>query len=253
MSKVQPKREGGNPGVSRPLLRRVLISLCGIALAAAPIAGQSKVLEAMNAELERSMAVLGEQEVPPYFLSYEITESQNVSVSGSFGALTGSGEGRERLLDIDLRVGNYDLDNTRPIRDSRSFSLFSTSFGPGAALPIENDYRELRRQIWLATDSAYKSALDALAEKRAALQNETRAEDVADFTAEEPFSLFDSSGPDLPPEQHSTTWSGICPDCSRRCPRSTSRRSLPPSGVDAPTTPTAKDPPSSAPIRWPRS
>ena len=65
MSKVQPKREGGNPGVSRPLLRRALISLCGIALAAPPIAGQSTVLEAMNAELERSMTVLGEQEVPP--------------------------------------------------------------------------------------------------------------------------------------------------------------------------------------------
>ena len=51
----------------------------------------------------------------------------------------------------------------------------------GGFLPLENDYREIRRQIWLATDQAYKAALESLAEKRAVLQNETRAEDIADF------------------------------------------------------------------------
>ena len=177
MSEVEPKRERGNPGVSRPLLRCVLISLCGIALAAAPIAGQSTVLEAMKAELERSMAVLGEQEVPPYFLSYEITESQNVSVSGSFGALTGSGEGRGRLLDIDLRVGGYDLDNTRPIRDSRSFSLRDFS---QTRVPVDDDPDAIRGILWSETDKQYKRALEQLTQVKTNVQVKVETEDQSD-------------------------------------------------------------------------
>lgn len=117
MSEVQWNREGGR-ALSRLRLRHLLISLCGIALAAAPAAGQSGVLDAMKAELDRSMELLGEEETPPYFLSYEISESRSASASASFGALTGSDERHERLLDIDLRVGDYSLDNTRPIRDT---------------------------------------------------------------------------------------------------------------------------------------
>ena len=55
------------------------------------------------------MRVLREQPLPPYFLSYEITENHRISVSGSFGTLGGSNESRSRLLDVDLRVGDYAL------------------------------------------------------------------------------------------------------------------------------------------------
>ncbi len=44
--------------------------------------------------------------------------SEGLTVGASFGALTGANENRQRLLDIDLRVGDYDLDNTRPVRSS---------------------------------------------------------------------------------------------------------------------------------------
>ena len=46
--------------------------------------------------------------------------SEGLTVGASFGALTGANENRQRLLDIDLRVGDYDLDNTRPVRSSTS-------------------------------------------------------------------------------------------------------------------------------------
>ena len=128
MSEVQWKREGRR-GLSRLLPRRLLISLCGVVLAASPAAGQSTVLDAMKAELDRSMELLGEEETPPYFLSYEISESRSVSVGASFGALTNSDESHERLLDIDLRVGDYSLDNTRP---SATPSARSPSFEPAA-------------------------------------------------------------------------------------------------------------------------
>ena len=178
MSEVQPKREGRNCGVSRPFLRCVLIGLCAIVLAAAPIAGQTTVLDAMTAELERSMEVLGEQEAPPYFLSYEITETHWASVSGSFGALAASDESRQRLLDIDLRVGDYELDNTRPLRDT--FSSFSFLRSGRTQIPVDDDPDAIRSILWAKTDEHYKRALEQFTQVKTNVQVKVETEDQSD-------------------------------------------------------------------------
>ena len=63
------------------------------------------------------------------------------------------------------------------------------------SLPLRDDYRELRRQIWLATDGAYKQAVHSLAKKRATLQNKTRVEIIPDFSREEPVEYRDDGSP----------------------------------------------------------
>ncbi len=78
----------------------------------------SPLLQAMREEMSRSLDLLKRQPVPPYFLSYEITETHLIRVGASFGALSYSNERRNRMLDIDLRVGDYALDNTHPVRGS---------------------------------------------------------------------------------------------------------------------------------------
>ena len=53
--------------------------------------------------------------------------------------------------------------------------------------PVEDDYDALRHSLWLATDSAYKSAVETIAQKRAYTQNRTHQEDpVPDFSKEKP-------------------------------------------------------------------
>ena len=178
MSEVRPKREGGSGRARRPLSRCVPIALCAIALVAAPMAGQSTVLEAMKAELERSMEVLGEQEVPPYFLSYEITETHGVMVASQFGALSSSNEGRQRVLDMDLRVGDYSLDNTRPIRDDLFSSVFR-GFGP-TPIPVDNDPDAIRSVLWTETDKNYKRALEQLTQVQTNVQVKVETEDQSD-------------------------------------------------------------------------
>ena len=177
MSEVQWNREGGR-GLTKPLLRRLLISLCGIAFAATPAVSQSTVLDAMKAELDRSMELLGEEETPPYFLSYEISESRSVSVGASFGALTNSDENRERLLDIDLRVGDYSLDNTRPIRDG--FSSFSFLRTGRTRMPLDDDPAPIRSILWSETDKQYKRALEQLTQVKTNVQVKVEAEDQSD-------------------------------------------------------------------------
>ena len=194
MSEVQPKHRGRNPVARRPLLRRVLIGLAAITLAATPMAGQSIVLDAMKAELDRSLKLLGEQEVPPYFLSYEVTESHSVSVSGAFGALTDSSENRGRLLDIDLRVGDYEFDNTRPIRDR--FPSLSFLRDGRTRMPVDNDEAAIRSILWSETDKHYKRALEQLTQVKTNVQVKVEAEDQSDdFSREEPSKGVDEPAP----------------------------------------------------------
>ena len=85
-------------------------------LCAAAQPAASPVLQAMKSELDRSMEKLKTQPVPPYFLGYEIVETRDFGIAAEFGKILNSRESRRRQLDIDLRVGDYNLDNTREIR-----------------------------------------------------------------------------------------------------------------------------------------
>ncbi len=154
------------------------------------------LMQALRDELARSTEELQMEGLEkPYFIAYTVRETERLEARASFGALLSSTEDKSRRLSVEVRVGDPTFDNT----NFNSMSFFPSSFGPSGFLPLENDYREIRRQIWLATDAAYKSALETLSERRAALQNETRPEDIADFTKEEPVSFYGDTGPDLPP------------------------------------------------------
>ena len=144
------------------------------------------VMQAMRDELARSMQALEmERMEKPYFMAYRIDDLTVVQAVANFGALTDSSESRNRILSIEVRVGNPDLDNTNfmPARVGRSPATRSIT------LPLDDDYKELRRQLWLNTDGAYKHALETLAKKRAALQNRTR-EEIPDFIPAEPHTSF---------------------------------------------------------------
>jgi len=54
--------------------------------------------------------------VQPYFLSYQLTDNHAITISGSFGTLVGTDDRHTRVLDIDLRVGDYALDNSHSLR-----------------------------------------------------------------------------------------------------------------------------------------
>ena len=168
---------GDHKGRYAFLPRNLLVATLATAPAAA---AESPIMEALKTELSRSMAMLGEQPVPPYFLSYEITERETVSANAAFGALTGSNRERSRYLDIDLRVGNYELDNTRPIQGTRNRRTT-------VRIPLDDDVDAIRGVIWNATDERYKQAIEALTKVETDVQVKVEAEDTsADFSHREP-------------------------------------------------------------------
>src|SRR6266481_983524 len=143
-----------------------LILLATLALAtvqavhAAPPDAQAKrspLLAALQAELERSMKTLSALDPPAYYMGYTITETQRADVSGSNGALLTSNEGRNRWLEVSVRTGSYNLDNSHKFGERQA-----QSGGPGAPVPIDDDAEVLRRTIWLETDKQYRAASEAL-------------------------------------------------------------------------------------------
>jgi predicted Zn-dependent protease len=167
------------------LLATILV--CAVAPAAPEESSDpSPVLDAMRQELARSMVKLGKQPDPPYFLSYEITETRAATASGSFGALESSGDRRTRLADIDLRVGGYDLDSTREIRGG-PFSMAMLDRFSMIEVPIEDDTHAIRAVLWYHTDQQFKRAVENLTKIRTNEQVKVEREDrSADFSREKP-------------------------------------------------------------------
>src|SRR4029077_8492777 len=123
----------------------------------APQAKRSPLLAVMQTELDRSSKTLSAQDPPAYYIGYTITDTQRADVSGSNGALLSSSENRNRWLEVSVRAGSYDLDNTHKIGERQT-----QSGGRGTAVPIDDDQEVLRRAIWLETDKQYKSAAEWL-------------------------------------------------------------------------------------------
>ncbi len=165
----------------------LLLAVC------APLgADDDVVLRAMRDELTRSMQKLQLNALAkPYFIAYRVDEIKNADSSATFGSLLNSSRTRTRLLFVELRVGDYALDNSNFIALSFGASGVVHQAAGFAELPLEDDYVEIRRQIWLATDSAYKKALEDFARKKAVLESEKRAEDIPDFSRVEPATIAD--------------------------------------------------------------
>lgn len=170
----------------------VLLSILPLATAKA---GEDVLMQAMRDEMTRTVEELRMADLEaPYFVSYTVRDIEQQGTQASFGALLPSSESRTRFLSVEVRVGDASFDNT-------NFYSMTSAVLPsiaGAALPLEDNAVEIRRQIWLATDAAYKNALQGLAAKRAALQNETRDEDLGDLGYAEPFTHIEAPGRNLP-------------------------------------------------------
>ena len=168
-------------------MRRLAAVLVFVAISPTAFADDA-LFDVMSAELDRSMAKLqiGDLE-KPYFISYRIEDRDIATISGRLGSITSNERSRSRTLTVEVRAGSPEFDNSNFLR-----------LGPGAGrlgyttqVPIDDNPKELRRRLWLATDVAYKSALEDLAGKQAAMQNMRTTEEIPDFSPTEPFESVD--------------------------------------------------------------
>ena len=168
----------------KPWLLLAAVLVTGIVLTAqAPVA--DPVLQAMHDEMERSRKLMVSNLETPYFVEYLLDEADTFDVAATLGGVVTRRRDQFRNLNVHVRVGDTKFDNTNYIGSSFPFG---TRYDL-ERFPLDNDYMVLRRYLWLATDSSYKSAVEAISRKRAALRNLSLNDQLNDFAHAEPVRL----------------------------------------------------------------
>jgi predicted Zn-dependent protease len=192
------------PDIRRPLpfnscssahrgFRRAATSVLWLAAAVvatqphALVAQQSPVLlDAMTNELHRGFTSLGkgdaaakENQLPPYFLSYSVSDADVVMMQAQYGAVVADNANRVRVADIQVRLGDPRLDNTHGTHRGSAVNSMQ--------LPLTDDPVALGRSLWLATNTGYTNALDNYLRVKTESQVRAREEDTSpDFSEEKP-------------------------------------------------------------------
>jgi TldD protein len=152
------------------------------------------VLSALRTELDRSKERLRmAKEDPPYFLRYLVRDYDESDISATLGALIVDDHTRARHASVEVRVGDYQFDNTADDSTEKMFDLDDfEQYEPPSAAPIEDDVDALRSTLWLQTDVRYKRALSLLHKKRGArVTKVVEDESMPSFSREEPARAVD--------------------------------------------------------------
>lgn len=188
-------------------------------LAGAPVKDVDPVIDVMDAELKRAMtlsmpATPDSKPEKPYYARSYVTVEDEFSVAANFGALFAPGGGRSLSIDTSVRVGNETFDNT-----NFSGGGFDFSFGGRGRFPAEEDLDAIRRALWLSYDSNYKSAVEAIARKRAFLKANEVKELIPDWSKVTPEQILLPR--EQPPNIDADAWSNTVRAASATCRAST--------------------------------
>ncbi|MCP4805639.1 MAG: hypothetical protein GY913_10795 [Proteobacteria bacterium] len=137
--------------------------LIGLALAEpAP-----EIVGALENELARAtteLALPGED--GPHWVQLEVVDGTYATMFAEFGAMMTDDVMPHRLLRVEIRSGDESF-------DSANFEAFGEGDGvTSGRLPIEDVQVAIERELWLATDRAYKMSVEQLARKSAELEGQ---------------------------------------------------------------------------------
>ncbi len=150
-------------------------------------------LQAMRDEMARAKTRLElkipniDRPVRPYYLEYRLLDLEVREVVAEFGTLLSSTHTRNRFMDVQVRVGSYKLDSSNFVSDEG----FRGFIGPTGEVGIDRDYDSLRQDLWIATDQAFKEAVETYSRKQAYLSSLARQSDIDDFAKADPVQLIE--------------------------------------------------------------
>ena len=159
------------------------------------------ILRAMRDEIKRTMNELNISSLQkPYYIEYKLVFRNPFTVSSTLGSIVDQSNQKSANLNVGVRVGNYKFDNTN------FFDFGMSLFGSGdeeekfknRQIPYEVDYESLRRELWLATDAAYKQVTETYTKKETTLKNRVRKDTTYDFLKVQPSkNYFDIEYPEF--------------------------------------------------------
>ena len=146
---------------------------------------RSVILDILKSETEREMAALRKQKEPAHYLAYQLVEQRVVNLEAEGGALITDSDDNARNLDVEVRVGEATLDNTRDLAsDDNGLNSPLTRRG---VVPFGEDKQAISNALWLETDRRYREAVTALGyvrQDQATLKSHTNT--APDFAPDKP-------------------------------------------------------------------
>ncbi|MEW6741912.1 MAG: metallopeptidase TldD-related protein [Planctomycetota bacterium] len=153
-------------------------------------------MKIMAEELQYSMEhLVTEDGTKPYFIAYTITDSATVSLRAELGALESDDSSHRRILDVEVRVGDYALDNTHKLRGRTRGGGGGMRGAPGAArISLEDKPEAIRHALWQATDQAFASAVETYQQVLTNLKTMVEeAQQADDFSREQPSAAAEAA------------------------------------------------------------
>ena len=152
----------------------------------APVGPASPVLELLAGEVARNLGQLQseEREVPAYFLAYDLVARDHLWLEVQQGEVVRRSMDRDRTVDIDVRVGSPQLDNSHSQGGNYGPG---NGLGLGRGVSVQDDPLALAQALWLLTEEQYRDALVALssAESGEQLRSQDEAKPTSpDFSEE---------------------------------------------------------------------
>ena len=192
----------------------LLVTFGSVAAAGAQVPSDNDhTLQAMRDEMARAKTRLEltipgtEQPVRPYYVEYRLLDVEVREVVAEFGALLSNTHTRNRVMNVEARVGSYKLDSSNFVSDD----AFRGFIGPAGSVGIDRDYDSLRQDLWIATDQAFKEAVETYSRKQAYLSSLARQSDIDDFSKAEPVQFIE---PLETPDWTSRNWDQEARDTS---------------------------------------
>ena len=164
-----------------------------------------QTLRAMRDEMARAKTRLElkipgtEDPVRPYFVEYRLLDLDLREVVAEFGTLLTSTHTRNRFMNVAARVGSYKLDSSNFVSDEG----FRGFIGSTGSVGIDRDYNSLRQDLWIATDQAFKEAVETFSRKQAYLSSLARQSDIDDFSTVDPIQQI---APLVKPDWSNRNW-----------------------------------------------
>ena len=143
-----------------------LLLAAAVAFQPDPKDPRQRQLAAMAEELQRAHKSLQLRDhEAPYFISYAVRGITTQEVGAKYGAVFVDRRRRDKRLQVDVRVGSYQFDNTGS-PEMFEFDGTDSGYAAGREAPLDDDPSSLRNALWLLTDESYKKALSAFLKKK---------------------------------------------------------------------------------------
>lgn len=183
-----------------------ICAVVGVAIPTLAADAPFDLLSVMREELDRSLANFTDaSDAPMYYLQYSVTDLHEYSLAVTDGGLNSPTESDHRYLDVDLRVGGLELDNTHEIRGGN----WRDNYNPTRRIdfPLDDHADAVRAALWNETEFQFMKAQERLTKVEANRQVKVEEEDLSnDFS---PGDAHTYSEPPRRTEIDEEHWNGV--------------------------------------------